>query len=52
MSIRQHFSLSILQYNVQKKYDVMNLLLRNKKTWELRGSRGQGHMGRLVVLIL
>jgi hypothetical protein len=34
MSANQRSTLSILQYNVQKSYDVMNLLLRNKKSSE------------------
>ncbi len=34
MSAQKQSTLSILQYNVQKSYAVMNLLLRNKSAWK------------------
>lgn len=34
MCAHQRTTFSILQYNVQKSYDVMNLLLKNKESWE------------------
>ena len=33
MSTYPHSTFSILQYNFQKSYDVMNILLKNQKTW-------------------